>query len=90
MHGGDGMGDLTHHEAKTGCTCTTCILIHTCGMDADDPMWAEIELYANMRVEMFLLVGRDAPIGSQHGPYAGERPWLQLWGRALDFGEGVP
>jgi hypothetical protein len=84
------MGDFTRHEPKIGCTCTTCLLIHTCGIPGDDPMWREVELYANMRVAMCLLVKREPPIGSRHGPWAGERPWLQLWGRALDFDEGAP
>ena len=36
---------------------------------------------------MSLLVEHEPMIGSRHGPWAGERPWFQLLGRALDFGD---
>ena len=81
------MGDSTHHEAKTGCTCTTCLLINTCGVPVDDPMWAKVEFAGEARVSMCRLIGCGPLIGS-HGPWKGEHPWLQLWGRALNFDDG--
>ena len=83
------MGDFTHHEPRVGCTCMTCQLISMCGVPADDPMWAEIELYVAMREAMYWLTEAEPLIGSVHGPWCGERPWLQIWGRALDFGDGA-
>jgi hypothetical protein len=83
------MGDSTRHEPWVGCDCLTCQLVHRCGIPADYPGLAEMVLYANMRVDMSLLVKHDPMIGSRHGPWAGARPWFQLLGRALDFGDSA-
>lgn len=81
------MGDFSKHVEHGPCECTKCVLISCQALPADWSSWKDVEFAGDARVAMMQLLRREPPI-SPGVPrrHAGEIPWFEMLGLALEFG----